>query len=226
MNLLEQTWAWLSDPLQWSGDAGIPMRILEHLLYSGLTLLIALLIAVPLGAAVGHTGRGAGLVIGAAGALRALPTLGLLTLFSLLLGLGLVPPLLALVILAVPPILTAACAGVAEVPPQVKDAAYAQGMTSRQVLTGVEIPLAIPVLMGGIRNAALQVISTTTVAAYINLGGLGRYLIDGLAVRDYGRMLGSVLLVAVLAILVDLLLSLLQRRLTSPGIRALNGGTA
>lgn len=226
MNLLEQTWAWLSDPLQWSGDAGIPMRILEHLLYSGLTLLIALLIAVPLGAAVGHTGRGAGLVIGAAGALRALPTLGLLTLFSLLLGLGLVPPLLALVILAVPPILTAACAGVAEVPPQVKDAAYAQGMTSRQVLTGVEIPLAIPVVMGGIRNAALQVISTTTVAAYINLGGLGRYLIDGLAVRDYGRMLGSVLLVAVLAILVDLLLSLLQRRLTSPGIRALNGGTA
>lgn len=226
MNLLEQTWAWLADPLQWSGDAGIPMRILEHLLYSGLTMLIALIIAVPIGAAVGHTGRGAGLAIGLAGALRALPTLGLLTLFSLLLGLGLVPPLLALVILAVPPILAAACAGVAEVPPPVKDAAIAQGMTPWQVLRRVELPLAVPVIMGGVRNAALQVISTTTVAAYINLGGLGRYLIDGLAVRDYGRMLGSVLLVAILAILVDALLSLLQRRLTSPGIRNPTGGTA
>lgn len=226
MSLIAQAWAWLSDPLQWSGHAGIPQRLLEHVAYSGIVMLVALLIAVPLGMAVGHTGRGAGAVIGAAGALRALPTLGLLTLFSLLMGLGVVPPLLALVILAIPPILTAACAGVAEVPPAVKDAAIAQGMTSGQVLTRVELPLAVPVLMGGIRNAALQVISTTTVAAYINLGGLGRYLIDGLAVRDYGRMLGSVLLVAVLAIVVDLLLSLIQRALTSPGIRTTTGGAS
>ena len=112
-----------------------------------------------------------------------------------------------------------------EVSPRVRDAVIAQGMTPWQVLTRVELPLAVPVIMGGVRNAALQVISTTTVAAYINLGGLGRYLIDGLAVRDYGRMLGSVLLVAVLALLVDALLSLLQRGLTSPGIRRPEGGT-
>lgn len=224
MTLLVEAWAWLADPMHWSGPGGIPRRILEHLAYSGIVLLVAGLLAVPVGVAVGHLGRGAAAVIGLAGALRALPTLGLLTLFTLLMGLGLVPPLLALVILAVPPILTAACAGVAEVPPAVKDAALAQGMTPGQVLTRVELPLALPVLMGGIRNAALQVISTTTVAAYINLGGLGRYLIDGLAVRDYGRMLGSVLLVAVLAILIDAVLSAIQRSLTSPGIRIHPGG--
>lgn len=225
MSLLVEAWMWLVDPLQWSGSAGIPQRLVEHLAYSGIVLLAALILAVPVGVVIGHTGRGAGAVIGAAGALRALPTLGLLTLFSLLIGLGLTAPLLALIILAVPPVLTAACAGVAEVPPAIKDAAAAQGMTPGQVLTRVELPLAIPVLMGGIRNAALQVISTTTVAAYINLGGLGRYLIDGLAVRDYGRMLGSVLLVAVLAILVDIVLSLIQRGLTSPGLRASSEGT-
>lgn len=225
MSLIVEAWMWLVDPLQWSGTAGIPQRLAEHLAYSGIVLLVALLVAVPVGVLIGHTGRGAGAVIGAAGALRALPTLGLLTLFSLLIGLGLTAPLLALIILAVPPVLTAACAGVAEVPPAIKDAAAAQGMTPGQVLTRVELPLAIPVLMGGIRNAALQVISTTTVAAYINLGGLGRYLIDGLAVRDYGRMLGSVLLVAVLAILVDIVLSLIQRGLTSPGLRASSEGT-
>lgn len=225
MSLIVEAWRWLVDPLQWSGSAGIPQRLAEHLVYSGIVLLVALLIAIPVGVVIGHTGRGAGAVIGAAGALRALPTLGLLTLFSLLIGLGLTAPLLALIILAVPPVLTAACAGVAEVPPAIKDAAAAQGMTPGQVLTRVELPLAIPVLMGGIRNAALQVISTTTVAAYINLGGLGRYLIDGLAVRDYGRMLGSVLLVAVLAILVDIVLSMIQRSLTSPGLRASSEGT-
>lgn len=215
----------LSDPNNWSGSTGIPTRVWYHLLYSLIALGIALMIAVPLGVYVGHTGRGEAVVAGLANSLRALPTLGLLTLFSLLMGLGLVPPLLALVILAVPPILSAACVGVAEVSPRVRDAVIAQGMTPWQVLTRVELPLAVPVIMGGVRNAALQVISTTTVAAYINLGGLGRYLIDGLAVRDYGRMLGSVLLVAVLALLVDALLSLLQRGLTSPGIRRPEGGT-
>lgn len=219
MNLIGGMWAWLTDPSNWSGAGAIPSRILEHLAYSGIVMVAAMVVAVPLGLLVGHTGRGSGAVIGVSGALRALPTLGLLTLFSLLMGLGLVPPLLALVILAVPPILTATYAGVAEVSPQVKDAAKAQGMTPMQVLTRVEVPLALPVAMGGVRNAALQVIATATVAAYINLGGLGRYLIDGLAVRDYSRMLGAVLLVAVLALLTDAVLAAVQRGLTSPGLR-------
>lgn len=219
MSLLGDALSWLTDPGNWSGSGGIPARLLEHLTYSGVTLAVALAVAVPLGLWVGHTGRGSGVVVGLAGALRALPTLGLLTLFTLLLGLGLVPPIIALVLLAIPPILSGTYAGIANVPPSLKDAGAAMGMTGGQVLTRVEVPNALPVILGGIRNAALQVVATVTVVAYINLGGLGRYLIDGLAVRDYERMLGSVVLVAVLALAVDALLALAQRLSTSPGLR-------
>ena len=220
MNLIDQAYAFLTDPLNWSGTNGIPQRILEHLGYSALTMGIALLVAVPLGLWVGHTGRGSGVVVGLTGALRALPTLGLLTLFTLLLGLGLMPPILALVLLAVPPILSGTYSGVAAVSPALVDAARAMGMTEGQTLARVEIPVALPVILGGIRNAALQVLATVTIVAYINLGGLGRYLIDGLAVRDYSRMLASVVLVAVLALAADALLALTQRLVTSPGLRS------
>ncbi|GGG46521.1 glycine/betaine ABC transporter permease [Kocuria dechangensis] len=219
MSLLASALAWLADPDSWSGSGGIPTRLLEHLAYSGLTLLLALAVAVPLGLWVGHTGRGSGVVVALAGALRALPTLGLLTLFTLLLGLGLMPPVVALVLLAVPPILSGAYAGIANVSPALKDAGTALGMTGGQVLARVELPTALPVILGGIRSAALQVVATVTVVAYINLGGLGRYLIDGLAVRDYSRMLGSVVLVALLALAVDAVLALVQRLATSPGLR-------
>ncbi|MEX5269926.1 ABC transporter permease [Kocuria sabuli] len=219
MSLFGTALAWLTDPENWSGAAGIPARLVEHLVYSGLTLAVALAVAVPLGLWVGHTGRGSGLVVGLAGALRALPTLGLLTLFTLLMGLGLVPPIIALVLLAIPPILSGAYAGIANVSPALKDAGAAMGMTGWQVLARVELPNALPVILGGVRNAALQVVATVTVVAYINLGGLGRYLIDGLAVRDYSRMLGSVVLVAVLALAVDAVLALAQRLSTSPGLR-------
>ena len=219
MSLAGGALEWLTDPENWSGPGGIPARLLEHLTYSGVTMAVALAVAVPLGLWVGHTGRGSGVVVGLAGALRALPTLGLLTLFTLLLGLGLVPPIIALVLLAIPPILSGAYAGVANVSPALKDAGAAMGMTGIQVLTRVEVPNALPVILGGVRNAALQVVATVTVVAYINLGGLGRYLIDGLAVRDYDRMLGSVVLVAVLALVVDAVLALAQRLSTSPGLR-------
>ncbi|GAA1754510.1 ABC transporter permease [Kocuria aegyptia] len=219
MSLVGAALAWLTRPENWSGAGGIPARTLEHLTYSGVTMAVALAVAVPLGLWVGHTGRGSGVVVGLAGALRALPTLGLLTLFTLLLGLGLVPPIIALVLLAIPPILSGTYAGVANVSPALKDAGAAMGMTGGQVLTRVEVPNALPVILGGIRNAALQVVGTVTVVAYINLGGLGRYLIDGLAVRDYDRMLGSVVLVAALALAVDAVLALAQRLSTSPGLR-------
>ncbi|MGQ1838453.1 ABC transporter permease [Kocuria turfanensis] len=219
MSLFGTALSWLTDPENWSGATGIPARLLEHLAYSGITMALALAVAVPLGLWVGHTGRGSGLVVGLTGALRALPTLGLLTLFTLLLGLGLVPPIIALVLLAIPPILSGTYAGIANVSPALKDAGTAMGMTGGQVLTRVELPNALPVILGGIRNAALQVVATVTVVAYINLGGLGRYLIDGLAVRDYSRMLGSVVLVAVLALAVDTALAVAQRLSTSPGLR-------
>ncbi len=219
MNLIEQALAFLTDPMNWTGAAGIPQRMLEHLGYTALTMAIALIIAVPLGLWVGHTGRGSGVVVGITGALRSLPTLGLLTLFTLLMGLGLLPPILALVLLAIPPILSGTYSGVASVSPALVDGARAMGMTERQTLTRVEIPVALPVILGGIRNAALQVLATVTIVAYINLGGLGRYLIDGLAVRDYSRMLASVVLVAVLALAADGILALIQRLVTSPGLR-------
>ncbi|CAL8900340.1 glycine/betaine ABC transporter permease [Kocuria varians] len=219
MSLVSEAVQFLTDPANWSGPAGIPQRLLEHVGYSALTMAIALVVAVPLGLWVGHTRRGGSVVVGLAGALRALPTLGLLTLFTLLMGLGLMPPILALVLLAVPPILSGTYSGIAAVSPALVDSARAMGMTEGQVLTRVEIPVALPVVLGGIRNAALQVLATVTVVAYINLGGLGRYLIDGLAVRDYARMLGSVVLVAVLALATDAVLALVQRLVTSPGLK-------
>lgn len=219
MNIFDKTWAWFTAEGAWTGAGGIFQRVTEHLGYSALILLIAALIAVPIGLVVGHTGRGENLVVAITGALRALPTLGLLTLFALWLGLGVVAPVAALVILAIAPLLAGVYSGIAAVDKVTVDAARAQGMTEGQILRQVELPLALPLIFGGVRNAALQVIATVTVVAYINLGGLGRYLIDGLAVRDYPRMVAAVVLVALLALIVDALLALLQRALTPRGTR-------
>ncbi len=215
MNLL----GYLSNPANWSGTQGIPVRLVEHLGYTALTLLVAVVIAVPLGAWIGHTGRGGFLVVGMANGLRALPTLGLLVLIVGATGLGLLGPITALVILAVPPILAGTYAGVRNVDPAVVDAARGMGMRGREVLLGVELPNALPLIIGGIRSSVLQVISTATIAAYVALGGLGRYIIDGLAVRDFPQMIAGSLLVALLAIVVDLLLAGLQKLLVSPGLR-------
>jgi osmoprotectant transport system permease protein len=208
---------YLFDPAHWSGAQGIPQRLVEHLGYTALTLLIALVIAVPAGAWIGHTGRGGFLVVGLANGLRALPTLGLLVLIT---GLGLLGPITALVILAVPPILAGTYAGVRNVDLAVVDAARGMGMRGREVLFGVELPNALPLIIGGIRSAVLQVISTATIAAYVALGGLGRFIIDGLAVRDFPQMIAGSVLVALLAIVADLLLAGLQTLLVSPGLRA------
>lgn len=219
MNIFDKTGAWFTGPGQWTKVDGIFQRIAEHLGYTGLILLIAAVIAVPIGLWVGHTGKGESIVVAVTGALRSLPTLGLLTLFALWMGLGLTAPTLALVLLAISPLLAGVYSGIAAVDPVTVDAARAQGLTEWQILTRVEIPLAAPLIFGGLRNATLQVIATVTIMAYINLGGLGRYLIDGLAVRDYPRMVAAVLLVAALALVVDAILALFQRLVTSRGTR-------
>jgi osmoprotectant transport system permease protein len=175
------------------------------------------------GAWIGHTGRGGVLVVGLANGLRALPTLGLLVLIVGATGLGLLGPITALVIMAVPPILAGTYAGVRNVDSAVVDAARGMGMREREVLLGVELPNALPLIIGGIRSAVLQVISTATIAAYVALGGLGRFIIDGLAVRDFPQMIAGSLLVAVLAVVVDLVLAGLQKLLVSPGLRAVQG---
>ncbi len=217
MSVFSDTFAWLADPKHWAGAAGIPARLGEHLQYTGLVMLIAVAIAVPVGLYVGHTGRGRVAIVALAGALRALPTLGLLTLFVLLAGIGLMPPVWALVILTVPPLLAGTYAGISSVDRNVVDAARAMGMTELQVLFRGELPNALTVMFGGFRTGVLQVIATVSVVAYINLGGLGRYLFDGLVLSDFPQMLGGSLLIAALAIAVDLVLSLFQRLFLAPG---------
>nr|UIK90754.1 ABC transporter permease [Arthrobacter polaris] len=216
-----QGWQWLTDPMNWQGSMGVPTRVLEHLGYTGLTLAISLAIAVPVGLYVGHTGRGRSVVIALAGMLRALPTLGVMTLFALVATstLSLMPAIWSLVLLAVPPILTATYAGISSVERDLVDAARSMGMTEPQILFGVEVPNGLVVMLGGFRSAVLQVVSTVAVVALLGLGGLGRYIIDGLAVQDYGQVLGGAVVIAVLAIVLDGVLVLTQRAVVSPGLR-------
>ena len=216
--------AWFSDPVRWSGPGGVPARVLEHLGYSALALVIAALIAVPVGVWIGHTGKGRRVVVGLSSALRALPTLGLLTFLAIVLQIGLrqavIPTVIVLVVLAIPPLLAGTYAGLQAVPREVVHAARANGHSTGQLIGQVELPLALPMVVGGLRSATLQVLATTSVAAYLGLGGLGRYLFDALAVQDYTTMLAGALLIAVLALAVDGLLLLLQRLLTPTGLRA------
>jgi len=208
MNFLQQAFAYLFTAENWSGNAGIGARILEHLHYTWVAVAVSVLIAVPVGLFIGHTGRGSVWVVTAVNGLRALPTLGVLLLGVLLWGLGLLPPTVALTLLGVPPLLAGTYAGIANVDRRIVDAARSMGMTERQVLTRVEIPNALPLILGGLRTATLQVVATATVAAYASLGGLGRYLIDGIKVRQFHIALVGALLVTVLALLIDGLLAL------------------
>ncbi|ADU46840.1 ABC transporter permease [Intrasporangium calvum] len=222
--MIDDLVTWLQDPAHWSGPDGVPARLSEHVVYTAVTVLVAVVLAVPLGAWVGHTGRGRWLVTGA-NALRAVPSLGLLFAISMLVGPLIqsslaftLPSIIVLVILAIPPLLSGSYAGVESVDPAARDAARGMGMRGPQVLAQVELPIAMPLLLSGLRSATLQVIATATIAASISLGGLGRYLIDGLAARDLSQMVAGSVLVALLALFTDGALALVQRFLVSPGI--------
>lgn len=215
---------WFADPANWQGEDGIPTRLVEHLGYTVLTVVLAAVVAIPLGLWVGHTGRARWLV-SFTNSVRAVPTLGLLFAVSLLLGprisgelAFLVPSIVVLVILAIPPILAGTYAGIEAVSPAARDAARGVGMTGWQVVRQVEVPNALPLLLSGVRSSVLQVVATATIAALVGLGGLGRYLIDGIALGDYPRAAGGALLVAVLAVVLDGVLALVQRRVVSPGL--------
>jgi osmoprotectant transport system permease protein len=201
----------LTDSAHWSGADGITHRLVEHIGYTAETVAIASAVAIPLGLWIGHTGRFRSLAVALTGALRALPTLGLLTLIVLKTGIGLTPALIALVVLAIPPLLAGAYSGLESVDRKTIDAARAMGMTEWQILTKVEVPLALPLIVGGIRSATLQVVATATVAAFVSLGGLGRYIIDGQAVQDYAQMAGGSVIVVALALVLDGLLAGVQR---------------
>lgn len=212
---------WVVDPANWVGASGIPARLGEHAWYSLLTLILAAVIALPIGLAIGHTGRFRGLAVGISGALRAIPTLGLVVYLALItLNLSIVPPLIALTILAIPPVLAGAYSGLESVDRRTIDAARAMGMTELQILFKVEIPLSLPLIIGGIRSAALQVVATWTVAAILPVGGLGRFLFDGLAVQRYDEMLGGSILVIVLALVTDGVFAIVQRLVVPRGVAA------
>ncbi len=207
MNFLHQALAYMFTAANWAGPSGLTARILEHLTYTAVAVVFSAVIAIPLGMLIGHTGRGTFLVVTGVNALRALPTLGVLLLGVLLWGLGLVPPTVALMLLGIPPLLAGTYAGIANVDADVVDAARAMGMTDSRILLRVETPIAMPLILGGLRTATLQIVATATVAAYASLGGLGRYLIDGIKVRQFYLALVGALMVTALALLLDAVLA-------------------
>ena len=211
---------WLTAGVQWRGEDGIPNRFAEHLGYCALALLIAAAIALSLGLLVGHTGRGGFLVVSAANIARAIPTLGLLLLVVTVTSIGLVPVLVPLVALAIPPILVNTYEGVRGVDGDLTDAARGMGMTGRRVLAKVEAPVALPLILLGLRTAAIQVVATATIAAYAGIGGLGRYIVDGLSRRDYASVVGGSVLVVGLAIAVQLGFAGVRRVIVSPGLQS------
>jgi len=206
---------WLFDPETHQGRYALGTLFLEHLALTFLALIPALLIALPLGAVIGATRKGAGFVFGFSSLSRALPTLGLL--LALVLWLGVTQRLLAtsiaLAIIAFAPVLAATYAGVVNVSPVLVDSARAQGMVGSQIMRHVQLPLALPQIVGGARVAWLQVVSTVVLAPLVGLGGLGFGIVQGLALRDYPQVVGSALVIVMLTISVDRMLALAQRRI-------------
>lgn len=225
MNVFNELATWLSDPAHWTGANGIPARTIEHIGYSIGATLIAMLIALPLALWIGHTGKGGTLAINIANIGRAVPTFGLILGAFVVFGLNLVPVYIALVLLAIPPMLTNAYIGIREVDADIREAAEGMGMTGAQVLRRVEIPVGLPLIMTGIRTSAVQVVATATLAAFVGLGGLGRYLIDGLAQGVQfnpdarSMVIVGAFLVALLAVLTELLLDWLERIVVSSALQ-------
>jgi osmoprotectant transport system permease protein len=225
MDLIAGIARWFLDPAHWQGAAGVPTRVGEHVLLCAAALLIAALIGLPAGIYVGHTGRGANLAVNLANLGRALPTLAVMGIVVPVtaaidpqLGFKVYPALIGLVILAIPPILVNAYAAISGVDRDIVEAGRGMGMRPRELLARVEVPIALPVIVGGIRSAAAQIIATATLAAIFGGPGLGRYLVEGYAQLDYPMMFAGVILVGVVFVAEEATFALIQRRLTSPGV--------
>ena len=226
MELVSGIAAWFSDPEHWQGPAGVPTRVLEHLALSAAALLIASLIGLPLGTLVGHTRRGTNVAINTANLGRSLPTLAIMGIvlpltaaFDPEFGFTVYPAVIALIVLAIPPILVNAFAGLVSVDQEMIEAGRGMGMRATQLLARVELPIALPVILLGLRSAASQILATATLAAVFGGPGLGRYLVEGYAQLDYPMMFAGVILVGILFVVVELAFTAIQRVLTSPGLR-------
>ena len=223
MGAIGQAFSWLGS--HWTGTGGILQRLVEHLEMSGLVLLIACALALPVGLVVGHARRGAFLAVNAAGVGRAVPSFGVLAFaFPLTLryhlpgAFGFWPTFIALVVLAVPPLLTNTYVAVANVDDDTLEAARGVGMAERQVLLRLELPLAAPLMLDTVRTVAVQVAATATLGAVIGWGGLGRYIVDGFATQNTPELLGGAILVAALAIVIDVAFGVARR---APAVRRL-----
>jgi osmoprotectant transport system permease protein len=220
MNFVGQVIQWFLTGSHWQGDGGVPHRVFEHLTMSGASLLAAMVIALPIGIIIGHFGRGGNLAINVANIGRAIPSFALLVLaVEAGLGLGALPAFIALVALGVPPIVTNSYLGMREVDADVREAARGMGMRGSLVLSRVELPIALPFIMAGIRTSAVNIVATATLAALVAWGGLGRFIVDGLGQQSYPMLYAGAILVAVLSLAVEFSLAGVQWLVTPAGIR-------
>jgi osmoprotectant transport system permease protein len=226
MAAIESLIKWFEAPSHWTGPDGVPTRLLEHIQISAESVAIGAVIALPIGILLGHYGRLGNLAINLSNVGRALPSFGILVIAFQIFGLGDLPIILSLTALAIPPMVTNSYVGLREVDPDIKDAARGMGYRELAQLLRVELPLAVPLVMAGIRTSAVQVVATATLAALIAGGGLGRYIIDGLAQFDYTKLFAGAVLVALLALATEVSLAGLERLLTPRGMRLVKVASA
>jgi osmoprotectant transport system permease protein len=225
MSFLSEVARWFADPAHWQGPQGIPVRVLEHVQYSGFAIAVALVIALPVALYLGHTGRGGFIAINVANIGRALPSFaligfGLLIAIPLGLGLGFWPTMFALVPLAIPPIVTNTFVAIREVDRDVVDAARGMGLSEGRILRSIEIPLGLPLILSGVRTAAVNVVATATLGAVVAGGALGRFIVDGFALREFDQLVAGGILVALLAVATEVSFSALERISRTPGMAA------
>ena len=224
MNYFEQGFRWLNDPLNWTNPGGLLDRLVEHLTISALAVLLGCLVGWPIGIWLGHRGRGGGAVITVANLTLAIPTLALLTILPLTpLGFGRTPVVVALAVFAVPPLLANAYTGLRQIDPETREAAKGMGLSGGQLLRQVELPLSVPYLAAGLRTAAVQVVATAALAAFVNGGGLGEIISAGFGIGmsngGAGQIVAGGIAVAVLALVVEGLLAIVQRTVTPKPLR-------
>jgi osmoprotectant transport system permease protein len=222
VNAIGSAWGWLTASTNWHGSDGIPHRFLEHFEYSVLAVFLGALIALPLGLLTGHTKRGGAAVTALANVARALPTLGVVVLLVIVIGVKFRAVMIPMVALTVPPILLNTYEGIRGVDPELADAAKGMGLRSWQVLWKAEIPVALPLILTGLQTSAVNAVANVAIAAYVSFGGLGRFIIDGQATTDYAQVAGGSILIVIAAVLNLLFFAFLRRVLVSPGIRHQN----
>jgi osmoprotectant transport system permease protein len=226
MTFLESVIGWLTDPAHWQGPDGIPIRLAQHVQLSAESVAIGALIALPIGIGFGHFGRFGNLAINMSNIGRAVPSFAILVIAFQVFGLGDTPIVLALTALAIPPMVTNSYVALREVDPDIKEAARGMGYRELAQLVRVELPLAVPLIMAGIRTSAVQVVATATLAALIAGGGLGRFIVDGLAQQIYEKEFAGAVLVGALALVTEVSLLGVERLLVPRGLRLLKAPAA